>query len=115
MNLINKRTQLEQTIKRLTNSLEDAKKEYELIKDCVQIKTTDLYNGIEKYITTTKREGIYQYILGGDGRSSPWSENRIGVIATIKINKGFYLNDEQKNVVKEYVKEKYKPDHIEVF
>ena len=112
MNIEEHKEKLKTDIYKYSKRLKDCKNEYESIKDCVQPKTTELYNGIEKFFSVDKQKGNYEYILGGDGRSQPFSETRSGLIATIKIEKGIYLNTEQKKVIKEYVKETHKPDNI---
>ena len=112
MNLEERKEELKRDINKYSKWLEDCKNEYESLKDCVQPKTTELYNGIEKFFSVEKQNGKYEYILGGDGRSQPWSETRSGLIATIKIKKGIYLNTEQKKVIKEYVNETHNPDNI---
>ena len=112
MNLEQKKVEIERNIKRLSENLKLYRDEYESLKNSVQPKTTDLYNGIENFFTIDINKGSYEYVLGGDGRSQPWSESRNGLVATIKINKGIYLNEEQIKVIKEYAKEVYKVDYI---
>lgn len=112
MNLEDRKEELKRDVNKYSKWLKDCENEYESLKDCIQPKTVEFYNGIEKFFSVEKQNGRYEYILGGDGRSQPWSEMRTGLIATIKINKGVYLNTEQKKVVIEYVNETHKPDNI---
>lgn len=112
MNLEERKNELQRDINKYSKWLENCKKEYENIKSSRQPKTTELYNGIEQFFSVEKQNGSYEYILGGDGRSQPWSETRKGIIATIKIKDGIYLNSEQKKLVKDYVKETHNPDNI---
>ena len=114
MNLEQRKSELQRDINNYSKCLEDCKNEMEAIKDSRQPKTIELYNGIEKFFSIDKTNGNYEYILGGDGRSQPWSETRKGVIVTIKLADGIYLDNEQKKTVKEYVKELHSPDHIKM-
>lgn len=54
--------------------------------------------------------GTYQYMLGGDGRSQPWDEQRKGVICDVETM--YYLTDVQKNLVSEYLKSLGKIDKL---
>ena len=112
MDLEGRKKYLENNLKGLYKRLEDLKKEIEFLKDKRQPKTSELYNGIENFFTVTITNSTYEFILGGDGRSAPWSEKRSGLVATIKVNDGIYLNSDQKEIVKQYVKEVHNPDHI---
>jgi hypothetical protein len=47
-------------------------------------------------------QGKYRFILGGDGRSQPWDEQRQGVICDIKSR--YYLNQVQINIITSYLK-----------
>lgn len=111
MDLEEKKKSLQITIDDYSEIVKEAKEELEILKDCKQPNTVQLYNGIEEYFTVEKIYGTYEYILGGDGRSQPWSENRTGLIAKIKLKKGIYLSQEQRKIVEDYVISTHKPDH----
>lgn len=114
MNLEQRKLELQRDINKYSEWLEDCKNEMETIKDSRQPKKIELYNGIEQFFSVEKTNGNYEYILGGDGRSQPWSETRKGMIVTIKIRDGIYLDNEQKDIVKKYVKDLHSPDHIKI-
>lgn len=114
MNLEDKKSQLRNDIRRYSRYLDQFKKKLDFIENCIQPKTIELYKGIDNFFKVKISEGQYEYILGGDGRSQPWSEYRTGRIAEIKLNKGIYLNDKQLEVVKEYVRECHNPDHLKI-
>lgn len=79
-----------------------------------QPTTYEFHNGMNKYFTVEVKEMDYEHILGGDGRSSPYSETRKGMVALISIKDGIYLSENQYNIVKEYVNESLEPDHIKL-
>tara|TARA_B110000211_G_scaffold73647_1_gene85688 strand:- start:1244 stop:1594 length:351 start_codon:yes stop_codon:yes gene_type:complete len=103
---------LEESIVFKKRQLKNSQDQLDNLKNCKQPKTEDLYKGIENYFTVKNEAGKYEFILGGDGRSSAWSEQRSGKISTITLNKGVYLNVLQEKIVVEYVKEKYKSDKV---
>jgi hypothetical protein len=75
-----------------------------------QPTTDDFYANLptEKYYTAEFEEKKYEYILGGDGRSSAWSEWREGYVLVVKIKEGYYLTNELITALTNYVKEKFK-------
>jgi hypothetical protein len=75
-----------------------------------QPTTDEFYANLsnEKYYTTGFESKKYEFILGGDGRSSAWSEWREGNVLVIKVKEGFYITNELITVLTNYVKEKYK-------
>ena len=75
-----------------------------------QPTTDDFYANLptEKYYTAEFEEKKYEYILGGDGRSSAWSEWREGNVLVVKVKEGYYITNELITVLINYVKEKYK-------
>jgi hypothetical protein len=70
----------------------------------------------DKYYSVIFENKKYEYILGGDGRSSAWSEWRDGVVLTVKVKKYYYLTDEFITALTKYVKEKYQGqyNHLDV-
>jgi hypothetical protein len=112
MELQEKIIELNIEINKYSKLIEEYQKQLNILKDCSQPSVIDLYNGIEKYYTCNVEYTSYKYILGGDGRSHPYSEIRRGLVATIKINEGIYFNLKQLNIIKEYIREKHNPEHI---
>jgi hypothetical protein len=82
----------------------------EALSKLTQTTTYEFYANLptEKYYTAEFEEKKYEYILGGDGRSSAWSEWREGCVLVVKVKEGYYLANELILVLTNYVKEKYK-------
>jgi len=112
--------ELKEELKRLTHVLSnttekvlDLNNEIERLSKQSQPTISELYANIDKFIEFVILENSsYEHILGGDGRSRPWSEQRKGKVAEIIIKDLVFLSDEQIEVVKEYVNRIYKPDYI---
>ena len=112
---------LQEQIKYLESQIEEHKemlniseKKYKALMSATQPTAKELYNGIEKYFDLKISEGNYEHILGGDGRGMPWSEPRKGKIAKVKIKDEFYLDEEQIELVKNYVTKVHEPDVCEI-
>lgn len=114
MDLVTKIEELEEAIEFFNKRILETETEYNYLKGTVQPTFKQLYNGIENYFSVSIHQGVYTDILGGDGRSSPWSDNKNGIIAKIKINNGVYLSDEQIKIVKDYVKRVHVCDHVDL-
>jgi hypothetical protein len=112
MDLEEKKQELQKDINNYSYWLKENKAHLHQLKNCRQPETSELYNNMDSLISVTKEKGNYEFILGGDGRSQPWSETREGIIATITLAKGIYLSGEQKRIVRTYVKEIHNPDNI---
>jgi hypothetical protein len=88
------------------------------LKTLSQPTTDEFYANLptKKYYTATFEEKKYEYILGGDGRSSAWSEWRFGNVLTIKIREEYYLPNDLLVSLNSYLKDKYKGQyaHLEV-
>jgi hypothetical protein len=84
--------------------------ELQNLSKMTQPTTDDFYANLpnKKYYTADFEEKKYEYILGGDGRSSAWSEWREGVVLVVKIKDGYYLTNELLIALTEYLKEKHK-------
>jgi hypothetical protein len=82
----------------------------EALSKVTQPTTDDFYANLptEKYYTAEFEEKKYEFILGGDGRSSAWSEWREGCVLVVKIKEGYYFTNELITALTNYVKEKYK-------
>jgi hypothetical protein len=89
----------------------------EALSKLTQPTTDDFYVNLptEKYYTAKFEEKRYEYILGGHGRSSAWSEWRDGIVLVVKVKEGYYLTNELTTALTNYVKEKYKGqyNHLE--
>ena len=112
MNLEKRKNQLAESIVFHTKQLENCKQELESLKDCRQPVMDELYNNMKSLFTVETNQGKYEHILGGDGRSAPWSEQRTGLIAVITITKDIYLDDRQKDIVKRFVNDVHKADCV---
>lgn len=55
----------------------------------------------------------YEKILGGDGRSQPWSEEVDGVV--LHIYTKYYLVTEQRNIIRNYFKSLKKYDELRFY
>ncbi len=60
----------------------------------------DIVGDSHQYCTSILEVKEYEYILGGDGRSAPWSETRSGPVLTIKFLPDVYLNMNALNNIK---------------
>jgi hypothetical protein len=82
----------------------------EALSKVTQPTTDDFYANLptEKYYTAEFEDKKYEYILGGDGRSSAWSEWREGCVLVVKVKEGYYFTNELILALTKYVKEKYK-------
>ncbi len=81
----------------------------EVLSKMTQPTAEEFYENIttDKFYTTALENKKYEYILGGDGRSSAWSEWRDGVVLTVKVRSEYYLPNELIAVLTNYVKEKF--------
>lgn len=97
---------------RLTKLIENQKAELDRLGRLTYIEPKDLYpiltqikeagsfelGDIKGYLKNTE----YEYILGGDGRSRPWSEVRQGLVFTI--DSTYYLEGEHFRIITDYLK-----------
>jgi hypothetical protein len=81
----------------------------ERLSKMTQPTVEEFYENIttDKFYTTALENKRYEFILGGDGRSSAWSEWRDGVVLTVKVRSEYYLPNELITVLTNYVKEKF--------
>ena len=81
----------------------------EALFDMTQPTAEEFYENIttDKFYTTCLESKRYEYILGGDGRSSAWSEWRDGIVLTVKVRSEFYLPNELITALTNYIKEKF--------
>ena len=101
----------EYIISSLKKDLEKNKERLLFYKNAKTISQPQLYSllgGIER-LENIKAEGLelivyegeYEYILGGDGRSSAYSEKRRGVIC--KVVTEYYLEDNQDKIIQDFL------------
>lgn len=115
MNLESRINHVEDSIKHFSKLLSDYNIEIEKLKKSIQPTNEDLYKNIRDYVTIRVISNQkYEHILGGDGRSQPWSEERIGTFANVKIKENVYLEDKQINIVKDYINNTEKVDIINI-
>ena len=108
LRLLNRLEVLDKTIFKYDN-LSEIKTPF-LLKELSQI--SELKNNKVKSFTISVFTGDYQYILGGDGRSSAWDETRKGVICNVETS--YYLTDVQRNLIGEYLKSLGKIDKLNI-
>jgi hypothetical protein len=89
--------------------VEDYQIKIDALRNTTQPTVEEFYKNIttEKYYSVALINKKYEYILGGDGRSSAWSEWRDGVVLTVYVKKEYHLTDELATALKNYTKEKY--------
>jgi len=82
----------------------------EALSKMTQPTAVEFYQNItsDKFYTTFLENKKYEYILGGDGRSSAWSEWRDGVVLTLKVRDEYYLTNEFITTLTNYIEEKFK-------
>lgn len=108
MNLEDKKAQLKSRIANLS-ALEI---ELKSLEGKTQPTDKELHTDISSFFSVSESHGEYNYILGGDGRSQPWDERRTGNIATVTINKDYYLSESQTGSIRLHVKAIHNPNHI---
>jgi hypothetical protein len=86
------------------------KENLKMLSKLTQPTTDEFYANLptEKYYTTELQSKKYEFILGGDGRSTAWSEWREGNVLVVKVKEAYYITNELIIVLANYVKEKYK-------
>lgn len=114
----------EKRIKQLRNKLNeynDIKMQIERIESQEEVSFQQLreafdYNNNTKVFTHKIVRKQYEFILGGDGRSSAWSEMRNGNVLVIKLSPNVYVSDSNKSKLKDYIRLAYEGpfDMIEI-
>lgn len=72
-----------------------------------EIKTSELLLFMDIHTKAVKHTGEYEEILGGDGRSRPYSRMVEGEVVDITIADKIFLSKSQLNLVLNYYKDKY--------
>lgn len=94
------------------------KRKLDALSKLTQPTAEEFYENItsDKFYTASLENKKYEYILGGDGRSSAWSEWREGVVLVVRVKECYFIPNELITALTNYVKEKYKEkyNHLEV-
>lgn len=107
-------SELEDSIRRTEMALQEKRIRLAKIRVLTPITNKDLYARMGDILVINVGKGKYEHILGGDGRSSPWSENREGLVAKVQIkDPSIYLSEDQVSIIRKYVMDVYGPDYIE--
>lgn len=114
MELQNEIYYIEMQIKKQEKNLISLKEKFDELKIARQPTNDELYQNIKSFFDLSIINKEYEYILGGDGRSQPWSENRTGIVAIIKIKDGIYLNPYQLQIINDFVINTNEVEHTEI-
>lgn len=114
MDLTEKIKNLEYDYERYSNWAEQNKHQLNKLRLCKQPSNEDFYKDIRMYVDIKISKKDYMFILGGDGRSVPWDEKRNGIVAEAIIKDGVYLSNNQKKILKDYIKNTETVDHITI-
>lgn len=68
----------------------------------------------EKFFTYQIEKGSYENILGGDGRSRPWSEQKEGTICKVSLSPEYYFDQVHRQIIKTYIGISEEFDHIQI-
>jgi len=104
--------ELTQSRERLLQRVKEIEKEIVKYESLTEVAIPDLMKELsdirELSSYTTKGldikiyDGKYEHILGGDGRGTPWSEDRDGRVCDIETS--YYLDDLKKRSISGYLK-----------
>lgn len=79
----------------------------EFLEKCKEFEVDDLLteyrNNDSLFVKSELIESKYEYILGGDGRSSAWSEQRTGLVQKITLI-NVYISDSNYQKFIQYIK-----------
>lgn len=95
---------LESVIEFLEKDLNKYNHELEVIKSQTKYLDHELYTNLNKLISIEVKYEKYEHVLGGDGRSTPWSETREGNVLYVYVSSNIYLTPKQIDIVKDYGK-----------
>ena len=114
MNLEEKKADLNKRLKNVESSAATYKEELKLLETKTQPTNAQLHDGLSSYVDILIGEGEYTHVLGGDGRSRAWSEQRTGIVASLVVFPMYYLSSDQLKMVKRWVNDIHSPDHVEL-
>jgi hypothetical protein len=103
---------ISENLKLAQKQLHTLESELDVIKSCTQPTKEELFKEMftGKYFKISESMGKYEYILGGDGRSRPWSEMRNGLICKVTINNDVYIDYTQEKCITTVIKEMSEKD-----
>jgi hypothetical protein len=108
MNLKEEIAHYEKEIKSIETTLSHVKKRHSELLILTEIDSASIIRDIEmndfNLVSLEVKEGNYEYILGGDGRSQPWSEIRKGNIGYLKFKANYYVSNDNRDVIIKYLK-----------
>jgi hypothetical protein len=73
-----------------------------------------LTHGIKSYADIKVVRKQYTYVLGGDGRSQPYDEQRTGLVVEVHMKEDYMLAYETRPFIERMLLETYNADHVEV-
>jgi len=98
----------EKEVYNVSKTLIDLNKRYSELLTLTEIDSASIIRDIEmndyNLVSLEAKEGNYEYILGGDGRSQPWSEIRKGNICYLKLKTNYYVSNENRDTIIKYLK-----------
>ena len=112
MTLQEKKENLNKDIEKIAYTLKSKKDLLDRLNNSYEPSKQDVLSSLKDYVDIELKTDKYEYILGGDGWSAPWSEIRKGLVATVNVKPNIYLQQSTLNVIETYVKEIHSPDHI---
>lgn len=86
---------------------ENNEKQFQKIEGQTELELKDLirkYEDREFSRSLTIEKGSFNYILGGDGRSSPYDEKREGIVLKMEIPEDYFVSSEDVNKFGIYLK-----------
>lgn len=107
--LLNELENLSTNIEKLKNRQSNIPNFSILLNEVGRIKNTEDLDSFSFSLRFKEKE--YEYVLGGDGRSAPWSEKRFGKMCTI--TKHIPMDDFQKELIIRAVSSLGEVEHIE--
>jgi len=74
-----------------------------IIPEKKPVTNKDLILRLTDFVNITTKTDEFEFILGGDGRSRPWSEQRVGSITTIEVLPGVKLEGKQIELIQKSI------------
>ena len=90
-------------------SVERFQRKIEVLSNMTQVSPDEFYENIttDKFYTASIENDKYEYVLGGDGRSSAWSEWREGRVLTVTVKNEYYLSVKLIEALRNYIENKF--------
>ncbi len=100
--------EIEKEIKFLQEKISKLEAEKLRLENSITVQLTDLIIEYQKessvFVYKSYESKQYKRILGGDGRSSPWDEDRIGNCLLVTIASKVFVSDDDLKKFEEYLK-----------